>query len=582
MPNKTGRFHLYSDTSKYATGSALYQIQGGKPKLIAYASKTLPEAAKNYSTTELELCGLAINIASFAHLPKRVDFNAIVDHLALTHIIKSKAELATSRIKQLLELISSYSFNLYYMKGKDMILSDILSQQKNNDSDPSEIIPISFNAYGILEESRKIDVCKNEGKFLIQMHSQAKTSGTKLPEVHGVRKELDPNLRPEKQHAMPKKGTTERPRIGQGRAGLRRKHESDCIDQPSDVTRRISERSKIVTGKTNNPQHTNSMHDRGINYDKSFPPDVLLHLDPLHKPLLKWQNVDKAIPSNQNTGINLDIEENSPFQEGIISKTIQRPDKTFFQNLKWLEDIIDMGNLIHKFLPRQTDIDKILHIIQRKVLKDTHLPIEITEIQAGYLHSPYFKDVYQYLSQNKLPQSKLAIKKLEALSERYIFLDSLLFRIYQDKKTAVLAIPEACADKIITLYHKSLFAGHQGVIKTYLTINDKFFIPNLIHYLRSCIKGCHTCQLSRNEKPSTRHFQTRINPNYIPMSRLSMDLKVMPKSQKGHKYILCVIDEVTNFLIMVPIFQARSEEVGEALLEHVITKHCIPNYIIMD
>ena len=46
MPNKTGRFHLYSDTSKYATSSALYQIQGGKPKLIAYASKRLPEAAK--------------------------------------------------------------------------------------------------------------------------------------------------------------------------------------------------------------------------------------------------------------------------------------------------------------------------------------------------------------------------------------------------------------------------------------------------------------------------------------------------------------------------------------------------------
>ena len=56
----------------------------------------------------------------------------------------------------------------------------------------------------------------------------------------------------------------------------------------------------------------------------------------------------------------------------------------------------------------------------------------------------------------------------------------------------------------------------------------------------------------------------------------------MPKSQKGHKYVLCVIDEVTNLLITVPIFQARSEEVGEALLEHVITKHCIPDYIIMD
>ena len=307
-----------------------------------------------------------------------------------------------------------------------------------------------------------------------------------------------------------------------------------------------------------------------------------MHPDPLHKPLLKQQNVDKVIPTNQNTNINLDIEENSPFQEGIISETIQRWDKTFFQNPKRLEDIIDTGNLIHKFLPRQTDIDKILHVIQRKVLKGTHLLLEIKEIQAGYLYSPFFKEIYQYLSQNKLPHSKLAIKILEALSERYVLLDSLLFRIYPDKGTAVLAIPEACTDKVITLYHKSLFAGHQGVIKTYLTISDKFFIPNLIHYLRSYIKGCHICQLSRNEKPPTRHFQTRINPNYIPMSRLSLDLKVMPKSQKGHKYVLCVIDEVTNFLITVLIFQAKSEEVREALLEHVITKHCIPDYIIMD
>ena len=127
MPNKMGRFHLYSDTSKFATGSTLYQIQNGKPKLIAYVSKRLPEAVKSYSITELELCGLPINIASFSHLLQRVDFDAIVDHLALTHIIKSKMEPVTTRIKRLLELISSYSFNLYYMKGKDMVLSDFLS-----------------------------------------------------------------------------------------------------------------------------------------------------------------------------------------------------------------------------------------------------------------------------------------------------------------------------------------------------------------------------------------------------------------------------------------------------------------------
>ena len=214
--------------------------------------------------------------------------------------------------------------------------------------------------------------------------------------MHGIGKELNPNLRSEKQHAMTKKGITERLHIGQGRAGLRRKH-ADCIDQPSDVTRRISERSKIATGKTNNPQHTNTVCDRGINNDKSFSPDVLLQLHPLCTPLQKQQNVDKFSPTNQGTDINLDTEDNSPFQEGVISETIQRPDKMFFQNPKWLENIIDTGNLIHKFLPKQMDIDKILHIIQRKVLKGTHLPVEIKEIQAGYLHSPYFKEIYQYL-----------------------------------------------------------------------------------------------------------------------------------------------------------------------------------------
>ena len=170
------------------------------------------------------------------------------------------------------------------------------------------------------------------------------------------------------------------------------------------------------------------------------------------------------------------------------------------------------------------------------------------------------------------------------MTEKYIILDSLLFKFITtpEKETALLAIPGNYTDKIITLYHSSLFARHQGVIKTYLTINSKFFIPNLIHYLRSYIKGCHICLLTHNGKTPTRQLQTRINPNCIPLSRCSMDLNVMPKSYRGHKYILCIIDEVTNYLITIPIHLAKSEEVGDALIENVITKYCIPEYIIMD
>ena len=166
MPNREGRFHL-SDTSKFAAGSTLYQIQNSKPRLIAYASKRLPEGVRSYSITELELCGLAINIASFLHLLKRVDFDAIVDHLVLTHIIKSKAEAATTRIKRLIELISLYSFNLYCMKGKDMILSDFLSRQMHDTSNLHEIIPISFNMYNALYETYyRVDPTY---RYLVQM-----------------------------------------------------------------------------------------------------------------------------------------------------------------------------------------------------------------------------------------------------------------------------------------------------------------------------------------------------------------------------------------------------------------------------
>ena len=122
-----------------------------------------------------------------------------------------------------------------------------------------------------------------------------------------------------------------------------------------------------------------------------------------------------------------------------------------------------------------------------------HLSVMVKEIQAGYLSSSYFKDIY--LTQNRLPSSKAAIRKVEMLAKKYILLDSLLLNVMftPEKEMAVLDIPETCVDNIISLYHSSLFVGHQGVIKTYLTIINKFCISNLIHYMRLYIKACHIC-----------------------------------------------------------------------------------------
>ena len=313
------------------------------------------------------------------------------------------------------------------------------------------------------------------------------------------------------------------------------------------------------------------------------------YYDPYMRPPLKPPDMIDPLDSqnyllDNDLDRKVEIEENSPFQEGIISENYERPDTSYVQEPQELKDLMDTTKLIQKFLPKQTDIDKILDIIKRTVLKGTHLPLMIKEIQAGYLSSPYFKDMYLFLSQNKLPSKRSTIKKVETLAESFVLLDSLIFKLVMtpDKEVAVLTIPETCIDKIIVLYHTSLFTGHQGVVKTYLIMKDKFFIPNLMHYLRSFIKGCHISQLSRSDKLPTRQLQPQINLNYRLMSKLSMDLKVMPRSQKGHKFILCIIDEMTNYMITVPIYQSRSEEEGEALIEHIISKFCAPDCIIMD
>ena len=163
-------------------------------------------------------------------------------------------------------------------------------------------------------------------KYLIQMHSQAKTSGTKLPEVHGVQQGLDPNLRPEKQHTIPKQGKSERLQMGQGRAGSKRKKPnpiSQAINQSSDVTQEIPGGTKILTGKTNSIHSTNSVSDRLINNNNPFMPDVSLHLDLLFRAPKRQTIKQNAQEINPNPNIDFDFEANSPFQEGIMLEIFQ-------------------------------------------------------------------------------------------------------------------------------------------------------------------------------------------------------------------------------------------------------------------
>ena len=111
-----------------------------------------------------------------------------MNHVAVTQILKAKTEPASNRIMRLLDRLSAYSFNLYYLKGEDMILADYLSRNRHDDEDPTELIPVSFYKIRDIED------------FCVATRALVKASGETVPEVHGVDKDLDPHIMPEQQY----------------------------------------------------------------------------------------------------------------------------------------------------------------------------------------------------------------------------------------------------------------------------------------------------------------------------------------------------------------------------------------------
>ena len=160
-------------------------------------------------------------------------------------------------------------------------------------------------------------------RYLIQMRPQARSSSIKLLEVHGVRKNLDLNLKPEIQHTVHKQGSMERMHGVQGRAGSKRKKPdlvNHTINQASNLSQKIPGRTEIEERKTNHMHSTNNVNDKMTNTNPLIPDDAF-HPGPVYRPPPKpiKQNMTHAQCSqssnieNINSNINFDFEENSPF-----------------------------------------------------------------------------------------------------------------------------------------------------------------------------------------------------------------------------------------------------------------------------
>ena len=211
----------------------------------------------------------------------------------------------------------------------------------------------------------------------MQTRSQVRSNGVKTSRSSRHEKEFRSKHKTRKTTHQSHKSSVVKLHIGQGRAGLKRKR-SDPINQainpPSELSQKIPAKTKIETGKTNlvhskDPMHIINNSNTGMTHTSPLIPDVPFHPGLTYRPPPKPNRLDmprsqqnsqsSSSIENINPEINLDFEENSPFQEGIISEIIQSLDKSLFQKPKELNDLINTDNWIQTFLPKQADIDGI-------------------------------------------------------------------------------------------------------------------------------------------------------------------------------------------------------------------------------
>ena len=161
--------------------------------------------------------------------------------------------------------------------------------------------------------------------------------------------------------------------------------------------------------------------------------------------------------------------------EKVLGPQIRIPDQSDFELLPPLQDVVDPSKVTYKFLPKQGEIDRLINQVNKKVLRDTKLSMNLRDLKAAYLTSLDFRDIHLNLTQNKVPLGTGAVRRLEQNARNYM----LLFKIRElddGRLDTVLCIPTSEVHILLDTYHSSLIGGHSGITKCYQTISQRSIV----------------------------------------------------------------------------------------------------------
>ena len=594
MSNNKGHMVLVSDTSKIACGSALYQEQKGRYRLIAYFSKKLPLSAQRYSISELELTGIYANVLAFKHLLRNVHFTLYCDHSALVHIMNGKKEPPTLRLKKLIENLSDFKFDIKFLRGKDMFVSDFLSRHPDGEESCNDpIIPVAFlmkeielpqhspkflDWLNIMLDSREMVAykespfkeCKCERimnmnePFQVLTRSMAKTVKADVPAMYPLKGD---HKKPERSQIgiIEVKDAEE---VSQGEVQMVPNQQPDIennimadidnVNIPEIVSRPVAQNMpKVNMAGLQVPPVLNEPIPmkpvkRGtpvINYDQILTP---VNIDVTLRGQLPPFDMEKSFDAIQTS-----VEQYTDLE------SLFRKDKPLFKPGTEI-------SLFMKHIPKQKELDKFVNYLKQRVIHDCKVPLSVKELKAEYHIDPYFKDIVKYLERDYCRYVGRAQTVFKMQCEDYVLVNGVLFKIRYGKEnkgepSLVLCIPEKYIPTVLYQYHTPLLAGHPGVIKLYETIKQRYYFPGMFNLVREFVECCLECQSMKGKTDSPRIQYARIPLDTRTMARMSMDIKEMPESELGFRHILVCVCEFTNWMKTIPLADQKAQTIAMAL-----------------
>ena len=610
VPNTEGHMVLVSDTSKIACGSALYQGQKGRYRLIAYFSRKLPLSAQRYSISELELTGIYANVTASKHRLRNSNFTLYCDHSALVHMMNGKKEPPTLRLKKLIENLSDYKFDIKFLRGKVMFVSDFLSRHPDKEESCNDpIIPVAFlmkeivlpehlhkfmEWLNVLLDTREMLAYKENTyrecqcervmtmreSFRIMTRGMAKSAKAEVPAMYPLKRD---HKKPEKsQIGIIEVKDKEEQTQGELQVDIHNQQpdneimaEIGNVNIPDKVIRPTAQNvPKLNMGDLQVPPVLNEPISMKpvkkaasvINYDQILAP---VNIDVTLKGQLPPFDMEKSFETIHTTA------EQLPDLESLF-----REDKSLFKPGTEI-------SLFMKHIPKQQELDKFVNHLKQRVIHDCNVPLTVKELKAEYHVDPYFKGIVKYLEKDYCRYVGKVQTVFKMQCEDYVLVNGVLFRIRYDKAdkgepSLVLCIPEKCIPTVLYQYHTPLLGGHPGVIKLYDTIKQKYYFPGMFNLVREFVECCLECQSMKSKNDGSRIQCARIPLDTRTMARMSIDIKEMPQSELGFRYILVCVCEFINWMKAIPLADQKTQTIAIALYFKICCEYGTPKAIICD